>query len=122
MSDFVLVRWEGNNSRKYDGSTNKVDKKYIIHGQVEIGKCVTIQYGKGKKTWKAKIVTGDSDSDCDSDGSLEVPLFNKRTCEDAGITPTRRGAKNKCIQYDRALKPRSFNKVSEFLCYLNCHG
>lgn len=120
MSNLIEIQWEGNNSKRFDGTINKVDRKHVTHGVIKKRESVVVQYKKGGKTWKGLVLstdaTDDSDSsDCDSDISLELPLVLKRSTEAAGITPTRKDAKSKRTEYGRVLKPRSLNKVIFFI-------
>ena len=112
-NSLIKVRWEGNFSKKFDGKTNLVERKYVIHGAIEKGESIVVQQKKGGKTWKGVVLRTQSESsdDSDSDGSVEVPFFPKRGINEAGITPTRKDVKLKCLNYPRELKPRRLNKV-----------
>ena len=88
----VQVRWEGNDSR-YDGKINLVERKYIIAGEIQVGKEVSVQYKKGRKLWKGKITDtytcnsdfwsesaiSSSDEESDSDDDLPLKEVKERT-------------------------------------------
>ena len=57
--DFVRVRWEGNNSKMYDGRTQDIPRKTIVSGAVAVGSTVIIVWGRQSKTsrlWTAVVV------------------------------------------------------------------
>ena len=56
MEAFIRVRWEGNNSRRYDGSVQDIESKYVVSGTVDVGGCSLVKMGKSKKLWNAVVI------------------------------------------------------------------
>ncbi len=61
-SDVVWVQWEGNNSKRHDGTVSGVHKDCVIHGdddgdtKVSLGDKVEVQWGRGGRDWLGTVV------------------------------------------------------------------
>ena len=55
----VRVRWEGNNSRKYDGRVQDIAVKFVEKEDMDglaVGALVRVRWGRQMRTWRAVVV------------------------------------------------------------------
>ena len=59
MAKRIRLRWEGNNSRKFDGVTQDLEAKHLLPADRQdaaVGKVVRVKWGRGKRLWRAIVV------------------------------------------------------------------
>ena len=59
MAKTIRLRWEGNQSAKYDGVVQDIDEKYLLPADrqsVSVGKVVRVRWGRSKRLWRAIVV------------------------------------------------------------------
>ena len=50
------MRWEGNTSKKCDGTVQYVESRFVVCGTVKVGATIIVKMGKSKKLWNAVVV------------------------------------------------------------------